>query len=66
MAENDVIKIAKALFKARHPGDDWDHNYKWFQEAMKSEEFKNSQEISASHMMTVVFRDAVVVVEALK
>jgi hypothetical protein len=64
--ENDVIKVARALFAARHPMDDWDIYYGWFKKAMQSPEFVESQKLSPSHIMSAVFRDAVVAVETLK
>jgi hypothetical protein len=64
--DDDVIKVAKALFAARHPLDDWDIYYGWFKQAMQSPEFVESQKLAPSHIMSCVFRDAVVAVETLK
>lgn len=66
MAEDKVITVARALFQARHPLDDWDIYYGWYKQAMQSPEFVESQTLSPSHIMSVVFRDAVVAVNALK
>jgi hypothetical protein len=64
--EEQVIKVAHALFLARHPGDDWDINYGWYKKAMTSPEFVESQKVSPSHMMSAVFRDAAIAIDALK
>jgi hypothetical protein len=64
--DQNVIKVARALFAVRHPMDDWDIYYGWFKKAMQSPEFVESQKLSPSHIMSAVFRDAVVAVETLK
>jgi hypothetical protein len=64
--DEQVIKVARSLFAARHPGDDWDINYGWYKTAIKSPEFVESQKHSPSHMMSAVFRDATIAVDALK